>query len=832
MDPRNILISDFDYDLPDERIALHPLERRDGCRMLVSLPDGEIRHSRFYELPAFLNPGSLMVVNETKVIRARMEFFKSTGSRIEIFLLEPFSPPEYVSSFASAGKCTWLCMVGNLKRWKSDVLEKYLEIPGVSVPVKLEARLGDTISGNSREVIFTWDVPDISFATIVEHAGSIPIPPYLKRNSEASDTEDYQTVYSHTEGSVAAPTAGLHFTSELMSNLISSGIEIAEVTLHVGAGTFQPVKSEEIGDHPMHEEWISVGKATIVKLIEALKNGLEIVAVGTTSVRTLESLPYFGALIMNQPDIDDPQVTQWMPYMPEYQNIDTVKCLQAIVDYLDHNGLDCLEATTSIMIAPGFRWRIVKRLITNFHQPKSTLLLLVSSFLDPHDETRGQWKKVYEEAISKDYRFLSYGDACLFSPFESRRAAVVALPPSKSIALRQTVIDALASGSPQITFTGGSCDDIDDLMNAVTILKSAPEGEETPVRFRLGAAPVRFFLALAASSPGKIITIDADPHLKLRPISPLIEALRQAGADIVCLEDEGSLPVKVTGKKLSGGIVDVSGNISSQYLSALLLVSPSWEKGAQIKIRLDQIVSASYAEMTLRMMADNGVKPEVLKDQIIVSSGAYSPVENRMVEPDWSAAAFFYETALLMPERVVEIENLTQPENSLQGDSKCYEIFERIGVDTLFKEGSCTLTVNSFRVAELLKTREMLTFDLSSTPDLAPALAVAMALRGIHFRLEGISTLRKKESNRVQSISNELYKLGYILKETEDSLSWKGEKHKPEEKCPEISTYADHRIAMAFAPAEALGLCKVKDKDVVSKSYPGFWEEFHKVTGE
>ena len=417
---RDIRIEDFDYPLPDERIALHPLKKRDDCLLLHSGRNGDITHHRFYDLPELIDSDTLVVANETRVINARLEFFKETGSRIEIFLLEPLSPADYAVNFASSGPCSWSCMVGNRKRWKEMPLQKNIHVGENGKPVVLKAFLGKELPGNAWEVTFEWDNPEISFADVVEAAGEIPIPPYLKRKSEESDSDDYQTIYSRIEGSVAAPTAGLHFTPELISRLEDGGVEFSKVILHVGAGTFQPVKSEKIGDHPMHCESIVVERGMIEKLIGALQNGRPVLAVGTTTVRTLESLPYLGMKIMENHDIReaDLSVEQWMPYDESAAEKDTVEALKAIVEYLDRKEETHLTASTSIMIAPGFRWRIVDRLITNFHQPKSTLLLLVSSFLNRDEESGQQWKKIYEEALKTGYRFLSYGDACLFDSIE------------------------------------------------------------------------------------------------------------------------------------------------------------------------------------------------------------------------------------------------------------------------------------------------------------------------------------------------------------------------------------------------------------------------------
>lgn len=413
-DVRNIKIEDFDYPLPQDRIALHPLSQRDACRLLCSGKDETISHRVFSDLPSLLSPATLIIANETKVIRARMEFHKASGARIEVFLLEPLQPCDYVLNFASTSGCSWSCMVGNRKKWKEGPLYKELNIGGETITLKIER--GGNLPGNAVEIRFFWDNPSVSFSEILEAAGNIPIPPYLNRESEESDTEDYQTVYSRRDGSVAAPTAGLHFTPRLLKRLRDEGHDFATVTLHVGAGTFQPVKSEEIGDHPMHTEWISVPKATIDKIIRALEEGRDILAVGTTSVRTLESIPFLAAKNMET----GMNVGQWDPYMPGAADIDTVETLKRLSERLEEAGEEALEATTSIMIAPGYKWRIVGSLITNFHQPKSTLLLLVSSFLGTTDDgqvatDRERWREIYDEALREGYRFLSYGDACLFS---------------------------------------------------------------------------------------------------------------------------------------------------------------------------------------------------------------------------------------------------------------------------------------------------------------------------------------------------------------------------------------------------------------------------------
>lgn len=428
---KNIKIEDFDYPLPEERIALHPLPCRDGCKMIVRLPDGTIEHRRFSDLPDYLSPGTLLLCNETRVINARMEFFRPSGGRIEVFVLEPDQPSDYVLAFAARRECVWTCMIGNLKKWKERSLEKSVDVPGVESPVILTAELLPLKAGEepsaSRRIRFSWDNPDVTFASLLEAAGNIPIPPYLKRESEESDLTDYQTVYSRVEGSVAAPTAGLHFTPELFGRLRLKGVSDRKVTLHVGAGTFQPVKSVRIGEHPMHTESVHVELDVIGDIIKALEEGRPVAAVGTTTVRTIESLPYFGYLAMSADvsDVEAMHVPQWLAYDDEPGAYDTLTLLKRLRDELKGKGLDYLSGSTAIMIAPGFRWRVIGRMITNFHQPQSTLLLLVSSFLgreedrkagsaeSSHEDSRPEWRRLYDEALANGYRFLSYGDACL-----------------------------------------------------------------------------------------------------------------------------------------------------------------------------------------------------------------------------------------------------------------------------------------------------------------------------------------------------------------------------------------------------------------------------------
>lgn len=411
---KDIKISDFDYPLPEDRIAKHPLAERDRCRLLVSRVRGEILHDSFASLPDYLESGSLLICNNTRVINARIRFVKPTGSKIEVFLLEPLDPQDYALMFQTRGRCRWSCMVGNLKRWKEASLEKEIEVDGRRF--MLRATRGKALEGNAHEVDFEWDDDSVTFASVVEAAGYIPIPPYLRRDSEASDAEDYQTVYAETEGSVAAPTAGLHFTPAVFEALERKGIETMPVTLHVGAGTFQPVKSEEIGGHLMHTETFSVERRLVAALADALRTGRKVTAVGTTSVRTLESLPYLGLHLLD--GRDDMHVDQWEAYATDADDADlrvrTIEALDALLAEIDRRGGDRLVASTSIMIAPGFRWRIVDAMVTNFHQPQSTLLLLVSSFLGADEAGKPRWRSLYDAALAENYRFLSYGDACYF----------------------------------------------------------------------------------------------------------------------------------------------------------------------------------------------------------------------------------------------------------------------------------------------------------------------------------------------------------------------------------------------------------------------------------
>ena len=418
-----ILIEDYNYPLPDERIAKYPLKERDQSKLLV-YRDGHVTEDKFYHVGDYLFKDSLLIYNNTRVIQARLEFHKhqedgSQGARIEVFCLEPLQPRDYQLSLGAVNGCTWKCMIGNAKKWKSGALSLPVTFSS-GEQVTLYAERGEQ-TGNTFAVHFSWNTHafnlspltsnlNISFAEILDAVGELPIPPYLNRKTEESDKMTYQTVYSRIKGSVAAPTAGLHFTDNVLNGLHQRGIQTAEVTLHVGAGTFQPVKTADANQHTMHTEIIAVTRDTITTLMDNLGH---IVAVGTTSMRTLESLYFLGEQLHTTPSYSTLlqttlSVAQFAPYTSEH-TLSTREALQAIVDYLDRTGQDVLHAETQIMIKPGYTFRVVDQLITNFHQPKSTLLLLVSAFVG------GDWHTIYDYALAHDFRFLSYGDSSILT---------------------------------------------------------------------------------------------------------------------------------------------------------------------------------------------------------------------------------------------------------------------------------------------------------------------------------------------------------------------------------------------------------------------------------
>lgn len=392
-----IHIEDYNYPLPDDRIAKYPLPERDLSKLLC-YKDGIVTENTFKDISSILPEGHLMVFNDTKVVPARLHFQRETGAHIEIFCLEPVLPEEYVSMFAVTDRCRWKCIVGNVKRWKNDTLHLYNPAADASIEVlELKADLIER-EGETSIVEFSWS-DGSPFSKVLEVCGNIPIPPYLNRDTEDIDLERYQTLYARYRGSVAAPTAGLHFTESVLNSLRERNIEIKTVCLHVGAGTFLPVKSSLVSEHTMHREPFVV----TLDFLESLRKNLgRVIAVGTTSVRTLESLYYIGVgCIENGLPAD---VSQWDPYSREYEYT-TEQALDALIDYLRDHSMTTIQLGTRIIIVPGYRFRIVDILVTNFHQPQSTLLLLISAFVD------GDWHNIYDFALSHDFRFLSYGDS-------------------------------------------------------------------------------------------------------------------------------------------------------------------------------------------------------------------------------------------------------------------------------------------------------------------------------------------------------------------------------------------------------------------------------------
>lgn len=398
---QQISIEDYNYSLPDERIAKFPLPKRDESKLLL-YRDGKVGESIFRHITDYLPEGSLMVFNNTRVIQARLLFQRATGAQIEVFCLDPAVPHDYELIFQQTETCNWICLIGNAKKWKEPVLSREISVAGQTV--KLSARKVQSY-GETHQIRFSWD-GGFSFAEVLDAAGELPIPPYLHRKTEESDLKTYQTVYSKIKGSVAAPTAGLHFTPEVLADIDAKGIGREELTLHVGAGTFKPVKSETIEGHEMHTEFISVRRSTVEQVMQNLGH---IIAVGTTSVRTLESLYYIGVTLASNTEATSEEmvVKQWMPYEENNNRPTPAEALQHILDYLDKHQLNTLVTATQIIIAPGYEFKIVKGIVTNFHQPKSTLLLLISAFV------KGDWKNIYNYALSNDFRFLSYGDSSL-----------------------------------------------------------------------------------------------------------------------------------------------------------------------------------------------------------------------------------------------------------------------------------------------------------------------------------------------------------------------------------------------------------------------------------
>lgn len=400
INPENIRIEEYYYELPDDRIAKYPLEQRDQSQLLV-YNQGEVGKDQFLNIDRYFDSNTTCVFNNTKVIQARLKFYKETGAQIEIFCLEPIEPSDYVLAFQQTEKITWKCIVGNLKKWKNQDLKKNILINNIEIELTASKVSGE---GNSQIIEFSWNNKNYTFSEILENIGLTPIPPYLNRESEIIDKDRYQTIYSKLKGSVAAPTAGLHFTDKVLNKLKENQINFEEITLHVGAGTFIPVKSETINNHEMHTEHFVVKKSTIKNLL----NSKKIVAVGTTSVRTIESVYWLGVKLL-QNNYFDSHISQWEVYKLS-DDINKTDALNALLNYMDNMNIEELHASTQIMIFPGYQFKMVDILITNFHQPKSTLLLLIAAFIG------NDWKNIYDFALNNNFRFLSYGDSSILIP--------------------------------------------------------------------------------------------------------------------------------------------------------------------------------------------------------------------------------------------------------------------------------------------------------------------------------------------------------------------------------------------------------------------------------
>lgn len=408
MKVQDIRIADYDYALPDERIARFPVPVRDTAKMLIYRA-GQISHTPFYELPKLLPEGSMLVFNNTRVIHARLQLTNATGAQIEVLCLEPLQPVDYAQNFGCTGPVHWKALIGNNKRWKAGPL--HLTVGTTRLTITREGRLADTFA-----VAFSWDDPNLTFGELLAQAGIIPLPPYLKREATESDRERYQTIYAQIQGSVAAPTAGLHFTDRVFAGLDQRDITRKFVTLHVGAGTFMPVKSETIGDHHMHQETIRVDRDLIRDLAALKASGKPLIAVGTTSTRLLESLYWLGAQLLADPDFrpKSMDLDQWAPYRLKPPLPSATEALTALNQLLEQHQLDYLEGQTQLMIAPGYAYQMLDGLITNFHQPKSTLLLLIAALIG------ADWRTVYQYALDHDFRFLSFGDSSLLLPKNDR----------------------------------------------------------------------------------------------------------------------------------------------------------------------------------------------------------------------------------------------------------------------------------------------------------------------------------------------------------------------------------------------------------------------------
>jgi S-adenosylmethionine:tRNA ribosyltransferase-isomerase len=400
---KSIHIQDYSYNLPEEKIAKYPLEQRDASKLLV-YKDSVIKDRVFTDLANEIPENALLVFNNTKVIHARMLFQRESGAQIEIFCIEPQAHHDYQIAFTQKHQSTWKCLVGNAKRWKGDILTKLIHSPigTCTLEAHLENRVDDTFT-----VRFSWNHPEMTFAEVLHYAGILPLPPYLNRETEQNDEERYQTIYAKQQGSVAAPTAGLHFTEKIFESLKQKNINTTEVTLHVGTGTFKPVKSDTLDQHDMHEEVIDISIETLKQIKHALEMNYPVVAVGTTSMRTLESIYWHGVQLIQGKNIVDVHISQWYAYENAETTISTVDSIEAIIHSLTRNSNTSLKGITKILLAPGYQFRITKAIITNFHQPENTLILLIAAFVGK------DWRKIYNHALENNYRFLSYGDSSI-----------------------------------------------------------------------------------------------------------------------------------------------------------------------------------------------------------------------------------------------------------------------------------------------------------------------------------------------------------------------------------------------------------------------------------
>jgi S-adenosylmethionine:tRNA ribosyltransferase-isomerase len=404
INPKNISAKEYNYTLPEDKIAKYPLNERDASNLLI-YDQGRIKKEIFRNIPDYIQDDYLLVFNNAEVVYSRLKFKKETGAKIEIFCLEPIEPQEYNLAFQSNQKTIWRCLVGNLKKWKTGELKKEISVNEKIAILTARKKQRDS---NYVDIEFSWDNQDITFSDILDHSGIVPIPPYLKRDSEKIDKTRYQTIYSRVKGSVAAPTAGLHFTKSVMNKLKENNIPFSEITLHVGAGTFRPVKAETVAEHEMHTEHFSVSLKTIEELI---KNQKRILAIGTTSVRTLESLYWLGQKInnLNSQKNDRIKLNQW-DHLELPSEISLKESLKYIAEHLKVHQLESLNASTQIMITPGYQFKVIDAMVTNFHQPQSTLLMLIAAFVGE------DWEKIYEFALNNNFRFLSYGDSSLLFP--------------------------------------------------------------------------------------------------------------------------------------------------------------------------------------------------------------------------------------------------------------------------------------------------------------------------------------------------------------------------------------------------------------------------------